>query len=58
MSEIAEVDKDLAAAIKNMREDRVSIKPGYDGVFGMIDLVNVPESGKEGTAHGYGQKTL
>lgn len=58
LDEIAGVDKNVSPAIKNMREDRVSIKPGYDGVFGVIDLVNVPEPGRENSTHGYGQKVL
>lgn len=54
---IAEVDKQLSAAIENVRADRVSIKPGYDGVFGIIDILS--EAGKSaGAARPFGQKTI
>ncbi|MGA3020658.1 MAG: endonuclease Q family protein [Candidatus Micrarchaeales archaeon] len=53
---IAEVDKELSKAIENIRQDRVRIKPGYDGVFGIIDVLNASSPEKKGS--GYGQKTL
>lgn len=37
---IAEVDKELAKSIQNIREDKVNIIPGYDGVFGIVDIMN------------------
>lgn len=40
MDEIRKVDKDLALAIENVREKRVSITPGYDGIFGVVDILN------------------
>lgn len=55
---IAEVDKQLAAAIKNVREDRVSIKPGYDGVFGVVDILSAAGPAKGQTHAGHGQKTM
>ncbi len=47
MDSIAEVDKDLARAIGIIREDRANVVPGYDGVFGIIDIFNEAKEGKE-----------
>lgn len=58
IEQIREVDKEIATAIENIREDRVSIKPGYDGVFGIIDIMNEADYKKRGAGSGYGQKTL
>ncbi len=33
-------DKDIAQAVRNMRSGQINIVPGYDGVFGRIDLLN------------------
>ena len=33
-------NKDIAQAICNMRSGQINIVPGYDGVFGKIDLLN------------------
>ncbi|EQD34964.1 UvrD/REP helicase [mine drainage metagenome] len=33
-------DVEIAQAIQNMRDDKVSIMPGYDGTYGKIDLLN------------------
>ncbi len=38
ISELESIDKDTARAIGNVREGRISIKAGYDGVFGEIDV--------------------
>ena len=38
--QIAEVDKELGKAIALVREDKVNVIPGYDGVFGVIDIFN------------------
>ncbi len=38
--QIAEVDRALGDAIKRIREERVNVIPGYDGVFGIIDIFN------------------
>lgn len=40
IEEIRKVDGELAQAIENVRERRVSITPGYDGVFGVVDILN------------------
>ena len=51
------IDPKLAEAIANVRSDRVSIKPGYDGVFGVIDILKAAEPGKVRKA-AYGQRTI
>lgn len=38
--QIKGIDKELALAIENVREKKISITPGYDGVFGIVDLLN------------------
>ncbi len=45
--QIAEVDKELARAIRIVREDRAHIVPGYDGNFGIIDIFNQVKEEKE-----------
>jgi len=40
LESIKEVDKELATAIENMRNSNVTLIPGYDGVFGIVDLLN------------------
>ncbi|MFP3279070.1 MAG: hypothetical protein RXP92_02060, partial [Candidatus Micrarchaeota archaeon] len=37
---IKEVDKTLAEAIENIRASKVNLIPGYDGVFGIVDILN------------------
>jgi uncharacterized protein (TIGR00375 family) len=37
---IKNVDKELAEAIENIRESKVNLIPGYDGVFGIVDILN------------------
>ncbi len=32
--------EEISTAIKNMRDSNVTIEPGYDGVFGKVDLLN------------------
>ncbi len=32
-------DKNIAVAIVNMREGNVKVKPGYDGVFGSVEVI-------------------
>jgi uncharacterized protein (TIGR00375 family) len=41
--------EEIAKAIENMRENKITIIPGYDGVFGEVELLNRkkrPESGE------------
>ena len=33
-------NEDVAQAVKNVRENKIHIKPGYAGVFGELDLLN------------------
>ncbi|MGC8662619.1 MAG: endonuclease Q family protein [Candidatus Micrarchaeia archaeon] len=40
VEEINEIDNDLGKAIENMRSANVTLVPGYDGVFGVVDLLN------------------
>ncbi len=52
------VDRELARAIENIREERVRIKPGYDGVFGVVDVLDSAGGGHAGARRGSGQKTV
>ena len=45
---IRRVDKELAKAIGNVREGNVNITPGYDGVFGVIDIMDKAREKKQG----------
>ncbi|MDE1834853.1 MAG: DNA helicase UvrD, partial [Candidatus Micrarchaeota archaeon] len=38
IDQIKEADKDLGKAIGSVREGRVNLVPGYDGIFGIIDI--------------------
>jgi PHP family Zn ribbon phosphoesterase len=35
-------DKNIAIAIANMRSGKVKVKPGYDGIFGFVEVI-LPE---------------
>ena len=37
IGQLGEVDKKVAKAIENVREGKVFVKPGYDGVFGIVE---------------------
>lgn len=39
-SDISEIDPKLGKAIEIIREDKAHVIPGYDGVFGIIDIFN------------------
>ncbi len=58
IDEIREVDKQLATSIENVRNDRVRIAPGYDGVFGIIDILNVVNSQDSAAKPTHGQTTM
>ena len=40
VGKISEIDSGLGKAIENVRNEHVKIVPGYDGVFGIIDILN------------------
>ncbi len=40
LEEMAKTDRELASAIGNIRSGKVAIIPGYDGVFGKVDILN------------------
>ncbi len=44
---IAEVDAGFAKAINIIREDRANVVPGYDGVFGIVDIFNEVKARKD-----------
>ncbi len=44
---IESIDKNLANAIKNIRSEKVSITPGYDGIFGVIDILGRARSDRK-----------
>ncbi len=48
VDEIRRIDKELALAVENVREGRISITPGYDGVFGVVDILNRDRKKKHG----------
>ena len=39
-NDISEIDPKLGKAIEIIREDKAHVIPGYDGVFGIIDIFN------------------
>ncbi|MEM3280213.1 MAG: endonuclease Q family protein [Candidatus Micrarchaeaceae archaeon] len=48
IDEIAKVDPEVAKAIENVRAERVNLIPGYDGVFGIVDIMGRMERPKHG----------
>ncbi len=48
VEEIAGIDKDLAKALANIRNEKVNLIPGYDGVFGVVDIMGRIRKKKEG----------
>jgi len=49
ISEIAAVDKELADAIQRIRSEDVNVIPGYDGVFGTVDIMKRIKEQSRGT---------
>ncbi len=47
INQIKEADKDLGKAIESVREGRVNLVPGYDGVFCIIDIFNEVKQKKD-----------
>lgn len=58
VDDLREVDDGIATAIENVRNEHVRVKPGYDGVFGVVDILNGPARGRGGMGQGHGQKTV
>jgi uncharacterized protein (TIGR00375 family) len=49
ITKISEIEPEVGRAIENVRNGRVRITPGYDGVFGVIDILDqMPEQSKRG----------
>ncbi len=46
---LGSMDRKLGSAIDAMRDERVNLVPGYDGVFGIVDVLNQAKAKK---AHG------
>jgi PHP family Zn ribbon phosphoesterase len=40
IARLREIDPKLSEAIENIREKHVNLVPGYDGVFGIVDILN------------------
>ncbi len=53
IGKLENIDKELGTAIGNIRKERVNLIPGYDGVFGVVDIMNRIKKEKKGS-----QKTL
>ncbi len=53
ISKLEGVDKELGNAIDRIRKENVHLIPGYDGVFGVVDILDRIKEEKKGT-----QKTL
>lgn len=48
-AQISKRNPELAAAIQNVRSEHVRLIPGYDGVFGIVDIMNdMPEEKSKG----------
>jgi uncharacterized protein (TIGR00375 family) len=46
IEEIKEINENVAIAVKNVREGKVKITPGYDGVYGKIEIEGFENSFK------------
>ena len=46
IEEIREINENVAIAVKNVREGKVKITPGYDGVYGKIEIEGFENSFK------------
>ncbi len=40
INSIGNVDKELGQAIRRIRDEEVNLIPGYDGIFGIVDIMN------------------
>lgn len=47
ITSISKIDAELAKAIENVRAEHVRIIPGYDGIFGVIDILNQMQEEKK-----------
>ncbi|MCL5100341.1 MAG: endonuclease Q family protein [Candidatus Marsarchaeota archaeon] len=48
IEKIMQIDENVGNAIRNVRNGEVNISPGYDGVFGVIDVMNKNPIKKKG----------
>lgn len=58
INEVAKIDAEVAKAVENIREEKVNLIPGYDGVFGIVDIMGREREKMEKSRSGINQRTL